>query len=113
MPAKTQLKKGLRKKALQRIAPHYAMLFFDHLYSEYLALRPLITSPATVELLEGLHEKRLRCELTWSDIYSFDLTLVQSRPLKNLIRKAYDILIWLVRPALSRMMESKTSMRSQ
>lgn len=83
-------KKGLRKKALDRIAPDYAMLFFDHLYSEYLALKPLITVPATIELLEGLHEKRLRCELTWSDIYSFDLTLVQSRPLENLLRKAYD-----------------------
>jgi hypothetical protein len=83
-------KQGLRKKALDRIAPDYAMLFFDHLYSEYLALKPLITVPATIELLEGLHEKRLRCELTWSDIYSFDLTLVQSRPLENLLRKAYD-----------------------
>jgi len=82
--------KALRKKAMERIAPDYAMLFFDHLYSEYLALKPLITVPATIELLEGLHEKRLRCELTWSDIYSFDLTLVQSRPLENLLRKAYD-----------------------
>ena len=82
--------KALRKKAMDRIAPDYAMLFFDHLYSEYLALKPLITEPATIESLEGLHEKRLRCELTWSDIYSFDLTLVQSRPLENLLRKAYD-----------------------
>jgi hypothetical protein len=83
-------KKGLRKKALQRIAPDYAMLFFDHLHSEYLALKPFITAPATIELLDSLHEKRLRCELTWSDIYSFDLSLVQARPLENLIRKAYD-----------------------
>ena len=82
--------KGLRKKALQRIAPDYAMLFFDHLHSEYLALKPFITAPATIELLDSLHEKRLRCELTWSDIYSFDLSLVQARPLENLIRKAYD-----------------------
>ena len=41
-------------------------------------------------MLERLHEKRLKCELTWSDIYSFDLTLVHARPLENLIRKAYD-----------------------
>ncbi len=31
---------ALRKKAFDRIAPDYAMLFFDHLYSEYLALKP-------------------------------------------------------------------------
>ena len=82
--------KVLRKKALNRIAPDYAMLFFDHLHSEYLALKPFISSPATIELLDSLYEKRLRCELTWSDIYSFDLSLVQARPLENLIRKAYD-----------------------
>jgi nitrate reductase NapE component len=100
MPKLTNLLRGdsgekpteqiLRKKALYRIAPDYAMLFFDHLYSEYLALKPFITEPATIELLEGLHQKRLKCELTWSDIYSFDLTLVQARPVENLIRKAYD-----------------------
>jgi hypothetical protein len=100
MPKLTDLLRGdsgekpnekiLRKKALYRIAPDYAMLFFDHLYSEYLALKPFITEPRTIELLEGLHEKRLKGELTWSDIYSFDLTLVQARPVENLIRKAYD-----------------------
>lgn len=35
--------KTLRKNALNRIAPDYAMLFFDHLYSEYLALKASIT----------------------------------------------------------------------
>ena len=82
--------KTIRQKALFRIAPDYAMLFFDHLYSEYLALKPLIKDPGTIELLEGLHEKRLKCEITWSEIYRFDLTLVQARPVENLIRKAYD-----------------------
>jgi len=80
----------IQRKALSRIAPDYAMLFFDHLHSEYLALKPAISDPNVLQLLDGLHEKRLRCELTWSDIYSFDLSLVQARPLENLIRKAYD-----------------------
>jgi hypothetical protein len=80
----------VRKKALERIAPDYAMLYFDHLYSEYLALKAHIKEPEVKELLESLHEKRLKCILTWSDIYSFDLTLVQARPLENLLRKAYD-----------------------
>jgi hypothetical protein len=82
--------KNLRKKAFNRIAPDYAMLFFDHLYSEYEALKASIAEPATIELLEGLHQKRLKSELTWSDIYSFELMLVHARPLENLIRKAYD-----------------------
>lgn len=81
---------SIERKALRRIAPEYAMLFFDHLYSEYLALKPSITDPGVIPRLEALHEKRTKCELTWSDIYSFDLTLVQARPLENLIRKAYD-----------------------
>ena len=66
----------VRKKALNRIAPDYAMLFFDHLYSEYLALKSSVTEPGMKELLEELQHKRLKCELTWSDIYTFDLALV-------------------------------------
>jgi len=100
MPKLTDLLRGdsverptdesLRLNALRRIAPEHAMLFLDHLYSEYLALKPSITDPAVIELLESFHQKRLKCELTWSDIYTFDLMLVQARPLENLIRKAYD-----------------------
>lgn len=74
----------------QKTVPDYALLFFDHLYSEYLTLRPAITGPATLELLDSLRAKRVASELTWSDIYTFDLALVGERPLENLIRKAYD-----------------------
>jgi hypothetical protein len=89
-PGEKPSKEALRQRALDRIAPDYAMLFFDHLYSEYLAFKSSITDPGARELLEGLHEKRMKSALTWSDIYSFDLTLVHARPLENLIRKAYD-----------------------
>lgn len=78
------------EKCFQSIVPDYALLFFDHLYSEFLALKPRIKHAEVVELLESLHEKRTKCELTWSDIYTFDLLLVEERPLENLIRKAYD-----------------------
>jgi hypothetical protein len=70
--------------------PDYALLFFDHLYSEYLPLKPNISDSAITALFESLHEKRLKADLTWSDIYTFDLALVDQRPLENLIRKAYD-----------------------
>ena len=55
-----------------------------------MALRHRITDKDTVALLDSLHEKRTRGELTWSDIYTFDLALIEERPLENLIRKAYD-----------------------
>jgi hypothetical protein len=75
---------------LQKIVPPYALLFFDHLYSEYLALKPRMTNQNSLALLDSLQQKRLTDALTWSDIYTFDLALIEERPLENLIRKAYD-----------------------
>lgn len=72
------------------LVPDYALTFFDHLYSEYLTLRFKIQEPAVLKLLDGIHHRRLECSLTWSDIYTFDLALIDERPLENLIRKAYD-----------------------
>ncbi|HJY30944.1 MAG TPA: hypothetical protein VJ306_23110 [Pyrinomonadaceae bacterium] len=78
------------EECFQSIVPNYALLFFDHLYSEYLALKGTIKQPQAIALLESLHEKRVKCELTWSDIYTFDLALIDERPLENLVRKAFD-----------------------
>jgi len=77
-------------ECFQGAVPDYALLFFDHLFSEYLALKPSIKEPQVISLLDSLHQKRVKCELTWSDIYAFDLALVDERPLENLIRKAFD-----------------------
>lgn len=76
--------------AMQNIVPPYALLFFDHLHSEYLTIRHKIADREILALLDSLQEKREKRELTWSDIYTFDLALVDERPLENLIRKAYD-----------------------
>lgn len=78
------------EECFQSVVPDYALLFFDHLYSEYLALKSKIKDPQAVTLLDSLHDKRVNCELTWSDIYTFDLALVDERPLENLVRKAFD-----------------------
>lgn len=72
------------------LVPNYALLFFDHLHSEYLTLKARIEDQELVALLDGIHAKRLKCDLTWSDIYTFDLALLNVRPLENLVRKAYD-----------------------
>ena len=84
------LKRTEAEKCFQSLVPDYALVFFDHLHSEYLALKSRITDEQTIKLLDSLHETREKCELTWSDIYTFDLALVDWRPLENLVRKAYD-----------------------
>lgn len=78
------------QECFQNVVPDYALLFFDHLYSEYLTLKSTIKNTQLIELLDSLQQKRLSSKLTWSDIYSFDLALIDVRPLENLVRKAYD-----------------------
>lgn len=77
-------------KAMNKPVPPYARLFFDHLYSEYLALKPSITDAGLKQLLDDIHERRRQHDLTWSDIYTFDLSLVDVRPPESLVRKAFD-----------------------
>lgn len=77
-------------ECFQSPVPDYAVLFFDHLYSEYLTLRSMIKDPLLLDLVNSIHDKRMHSQLTWSDIYTFDLALIEERPLENLIRKAYD-----------------------
>jgi hypothetical protein len=79
-----------QKDHFQNVVPDYALLFFDHLFSEYLTLKARIKDASTTTLLDSLQDKRLSGKLTWSDIYTFDLALIDERPLENLIRKAYD-----------------------
>ena len=77
-------------KAMNKPVPPYARLFFDHLYSEYVALKPSITDAGLKQLLDDIHERRRQHDLTWSDIYTFDLSLVDVRPPESLVRKAFD-----------------------
>ena len=77
------------KDCMKNVVPGYALLFFDHLHSEYLTLRPKVSNDMRT-LLDSLHEKRLNSQITWADIYTFDLALVDERPLENLVRKAFD-----------------------
>lgn len=77
-------------KAMNKPVPPYARLYFDHLYSEYIALKPSIKNAGLIQLLDELHQRRRKHDLTWSDIYTFDLTLVDVRPPESLVRKAYD-----------------------
>lgn len=84
------LEPSIPKNCFKSIVPHYALLYFDHIYSEYLTLKSKIEDQQVMAVLEEIHNKRAYCQLTWSDIYTFDLALVDVRPLESLIRKAYD-----------------------
>jgi len=83
-------RKDRNVKAMNKPVPPYARLYFDHLYSEYIALKPSIKDTGLIQLLDELHQRRRQHDLTWSDIYTFDLTLVDVRPPESLVRKAYD-----------------------
>jgi hypothetical protein len=75
---------------LDQPVPSYALLFFDHLYSEYLTLRSSIKDDSRLKMLHDINQKRQARKLMWSDIYTFDLTLVDVRTPESLIRKAFD-----------------------
>jgi hypothetical protein len=77
-------------KAMNKPVPPYARLFFDHLYSEYLTLKSSIADADLKQRLDDIHARRRQHDLTWSDIYTFDLSLVDVRPPESLVRKAYD-----------------------
>jgi hypothetical protein len=83
-------RKDRSETAMNRAVPPYARLFFDHLYSEYVELRPSITDVDILKRLDDIHASRVAHELTWSEIYTFDLTLVDFRPPESLVRKAFD-----------------------
>jgi hypothetical protein len=83
-------KPGPSGAAMNRPVPPYARLFFDHLYSEYLTLQTSIKDPKVTALLEEIYQRRQKRDLTWANIYTFDLALVDARPPESLIRKAYD-----------------------
>jgi hypothetical protein len=57
--------------SLKAAAPAYGELYFDHLYSEYLVIRPQIKAVDSLQLMDGIHRKRTSREepLTWNDIY--------------------------------------------
>ena len=50
-------------------------LYFDHLYSEYQALRPVIGNSEDEKLIGEIVERREKSKLTWNDIYAFELVI--------------------------------------
>jgi hypothetical protein len=86
------------KKVGRWKVPEYANIFFDGLYSEYRAMAAEHVDEevkknlaALAPRLEEIRQKRLQGELSWNDVYEFDLALLAMMPAKDLVRKAYDM----------------------
>ena len=78
--------------SLKNEAHDFGLLYFDHLYSEYMSLRPKI-NPESQALMDGIHKRRVDRDppLTWNDIYLFDLELLEALPPEDLSNKASDM----------------------
>lgn len=78
--------------SLKSEAHDFGLLYFDHLNSEYLAIRSSV-NPESQALMDSLHRRRIDRDppLTWNDIYLFDLELLKFLPPAELSNKAYDM----------------------
>ena len=60
------------------------LLYFDHLYSEYRALKSAITIEGDIALFDELYSKRENVTLSWNDVYLFELNLATFLPVDRL-----------------------------
>ncbi|MFL6373736.1 MAG: hypothetical protein ACJ73D_03615 [Pyrinomonadaceae bacterium] len=57
---------------------------FDHVHSEYLVVRARIEDADALEFIEGLQVARKSGQLTWDNLYSFELILAKHLPVTRL-----------------------------
>lgn len=91
---KTQSKTNANAEFADRIVRRYTYAYFDHLHSEYLRIVPTLDDEkkrVLIERLEPIIERRKSGELTWQDVYTFDLEILDLLSEEDLVRKAYDM----------------------
>jgi hypothetical protein len=81
----------LFNKTEKNKVPEYAGIYFDHLQSEYGVLESEIKDETLKGRMKEIRKKREKGELTWNDVYEFDLALLSVMQPKDLVRKAYDM----------------------
>lgn len=77
-----------------RIVTRYICAYFDHLHSEYCRIAHTIDDEKIRQLKERLapvFERREKEDLTWDDVYTFDLEILELLSDEDLVRKAYDM----------------------
>src|ERR1051325_979097 len=83
-----------KRKYSDGIVMRYVCAYYDHLHSEYLRVAPTLDDEKTRQLKERLSpvfERREKKELTWHDVYTFDLEILELLSDEDLVRKAYDM----------------------
>lgn len=87
----SQYRAYFERVAESATVPAYAKEYFDHLYNEYLALPPESIPLSVQDRVADIVEKRQKDTMKWSDIYGFDLLLVELLPFRVLVQKAFDM----------------------
>jgi hypothetical protein len=67
------------------------ILYFEHLDSEYRTLKARITDAEDINTLDLLNEKRKSDDLSWNDLYTFELILTKYRPRERLRSKVLQL----------------------
>lgn len=83
-----------RPSCSDKIVARYISAYFDHLQSEYLRIAPTVDEEKKGQLKERLSpifEKRAQENLSWDDVYTFDLEILELLSDEDLVRKAYDM----------------------
>ncbi len=71
------------------IVVRYTCAYFDHLRSEFLRVAPTVEAQKLRQIEERLapiFERRQAGELTWDDVYTFDLEILELLPDEDLER---------------------------
>src|SRR5262245_2002155 len=64
-----------------RTVPGYGLLYYDHIYSEYILFTSEISDEEERAISE-INASRSSNRLTWREIYTFELILLKYRPLQ-------------------------------
>jgi hypothetical protein len=67
------------------------IVYFEHLDSEYRALKSKITAPEDINTIDLLDEKRKSDDFSWNDLYTFELILANYRPVEQLRSKVIQL----------------------
>ncbi|HVF50308.1 MAG TPA: hypothetical protein VNA19_09495 [Pyrinomonadaceae bacterium] len=87
-------KNSSKKTFSETIVSQYTFAYFDHLHSEYVRIASTIDDKKNQMLgarMGTLIERRKKGELTWHDVYVFDLEMLDLLSDEDLVRKAYDM----------------------
>lgn len=91
----TDLLARLSTRKPKEVLPQQGLLYFDHLYGEYQALRAghpsLIPTTEAEAVIEEANRKRKNHSLTWNDLYAVDLILTRLQPVEKLSRRIWSL----------------------